>query len=957
MARPSWRTPALLTSTSTGPKRSRTAANASCTAPASATSACTSPPVRASVATVKPSSRRRSAIAAPIPRVPPVTSAQPSPLRACLRPADMLALLPAHDPRAPHEARAEGGQRDRVTRVQPPVALGLAQRQRDRRRRRVGDAVDVQRDALAGEAELGRRRLDDARVGLVGDEQVDVVDADARPVERGPRRLHHPGDGVAVDLAALHAQGALVDLGVEQVGLGAVGVQLEAGAAAALVVAGGHDDGAGAVAEEHGGAAVAVVGQARQRLGAADQHDARAAALDQRGRLVQGVEEAGAGGVEVAGAPAPPAPIAQRHIGREARRDAVRRDRGDDDVVDLGRGRARRRPAPRRTPRPPAAASGSPAAQVAALADARAPHDPVVGRVEALLEVGVGDALLGQGGPDAEEAGRHPARRAAQARGGRAATATLTPSRGRQGALDQARQHRRRARARRSARRPRRAAPAASRASAPGAAGSRPARGARRRTARRCRWRRRGSRAACTGVRASAVARRAAAGSMSGEWNAPPTSRRRARAPVSSRATSLGLLDARRARRRGRAARGRCRWRRSAPRRAASARTAPASPPSIATIPPGTSSAGLAPSPRRARRRARRRPRRPAPRRRRARRTRRASGRRRRPAHPRPRRPPRATAPRRRPSTGTAPAAGSACPRPGARTGRSPSSSSPRAKQRVVAVGLVHALGMAALAREEERAGSHRLIPPHATTARFPFSTPVAGSVECARRNLTPGTPVVSGMTTALLAAAAVAAGAPAPDPPGIVLHRVAAPTHVAARGGVAVFGAFDPATRATTLMRRDRAGADRSRRRAADPAAGLRGRPSWRAGRAALLRGDPRDRPPRRPRRHLHPLPRTGARLLPLGLRRAGDRDRAPDPRHRAGPARRRLGLARGARAPRPGRDPASVRNHHRPVGRPASPAAPAGWIPPWATGRRSTAVRCRSRPSTCAATTWPTS
>ena len=63
-------------------------------------------------------------------------------------------------------------------------------------------------------------------------------------------------------------------------------------------------------------------------------------------------------------------------------------------------------------------------------------------------------------------------------------------------------------------------------------------------------------------------------------------------------------------------------------------------------------------------------------------------------------------------------------------------------------------------------------------------------------------------MTTALLAAAAVAAGALAPDPPGIVLHRVAAPTHVAARGGVAVFGAFDPATRATTLMRRDRAGA-----------------------------------------------------------------------------------------------------------------------------------------------------
>jgi hypothetical protein len=62
-------------------------------------------------------------------------------------------------------------------------------------------------------------------------------------------------------------------------------------------------------------------------------------------------------------------------------------------------------------------------------------------------------------------------------------------------------------------------------------------------------------------------------------------------------------------------------------------------------------------------------------------------------------------------------------------------------------------------------------------------------------------------MATALLVAAALAAGAPAPDPPGIVLERVAAPTHVAARDGTAVFGAFDPATGTTTLMRRGRDG------------------------------------------------------------------------------------------------------------------------------------------------------
>src|SRR5688572_17141992 len=57
----------------------------------------------------------------------------------------------------------------------------------------------------------------------------------------------------------------------------------------------------------------------------------------------------------------------------------------------------------------------------------------------------------------------------------------------------------------------------------------------------------------------------------------------------------------------------------------------------------------------------------------------------------------------------------------------------------------------------------------------------------------------------------AVAAQAPqntVPDPPGTVLARVAAPTHVGARDGVAVFGAADPATGATTLMRRDATGA-----------------------------------------------------------------------------------------------------------------------------------------------------
>src|SRR3954453_19361093 len=150
IARPSSRTPALLTSTSTGPKRSRTSSKALTTCSESATSALTSelPPLRESVATFQPSSRSLPAIAAPMPREPPVTSAQPP------SGADMRALLPAHDARAPHEGDAErrrGGDR---AGLQAALALGLREGERDRRGRRVRNAVDVDHDLLGRKAEL-----------------------------------------------------------------------------------------------------------------------------------------------------------------------------------------------------------------------------------------------------------------------------------------------------------------------------------------------------------------------------------------------------------------------------------------------------------------------------------------------------------------------------------------------------------------------------------------------------------------------------------------------------------------------------------------------------------------------------------------------------------------------------------------------------------------------------------
>ena len=132
---------------------------------------------------VQPSSRSRSTIAAPIPRVPPVTTAQPAGRSG----ADMRALLPATIARAPHEAGAEGGQRRRARRAQAAVALGAAS----------ASGIDAD-DVLATRSRLSatrssgrpssaRRGLEDPGVGLVGDEQVEVVERRGRRGRRRPR--------------------------------------------------------------------------------------------------------------------------------------------------------------------------------------------------------------------------------------------------------------------------------------------------------------------------------------------------------------------------------------------------------------------------------------------------------------------------------------------------------------------------------------------------------------------------------------------------------------------------------------------------------------------------------------------------------------------------------------------------------------------------------------------------
>ena len=117
---------------------------------------------REATATGQPASASARAVAAPMPREPPVTSAQPR-----------SAGSPFEDPRAPHEAGAERAQHDAVARLR----LGLVQRQRQRRRADVAVPLDAVDDARRVEPQPPPDRLDDPRVGLVEDEQVDVVES------------------------------------------------------------------------------------------------------------------------------------------------------------------------------------------------------------------------------------------------------------------------------------------------------------------------------------------------------------------------------------------------------------------------------------------------------------------------------------------------------------------------------------------------------------------------------------------------------------------------------------------------------------------------------------------------------------------------------------------------------------------------------------------------------------
>src|ERR1700681_805052 len=91
---------------------------------------------------------------------------------------------PAKKDRTDGEPRAYRGEQHEITVLEPARADRIVQSQRDGRRRRVAEPLDVDDDPLRAHAESLGRGLDDAAVGLMRDEEVEVGGRQAVAVEQ-----------------------------------------------------------------------------------------------------------------------------------------------------------------------------------------------------------------------------------------------------------------------------------------------------------------------------------------------------------------------------------------------------------------------------------------------------------------------------------------------------------------------------------------------------------------------------------------------------------------------------------------------------------------------------------------------------------------------------------------------------------------------------------------------------
>src|SRR6478672_11375809 len=239
---------------------------------------------------------------------------------------------------------AEGDEQGGVAAARLTLGHHPVQGQRDRGRRGVALVGDVAGDAdPRGQLHGAGHGVDDAHVGLVGDEHVQLVDPDPGAVERLLADLRHREGRPAEDRVALHHQVrhhrlpggdhvapvlALADQ-VELLAVGAPDDRADAGG-----LAGTDDRGAGAVGEDERRPAVADVGEVGEPLHADDQDVPGAAGAHEVGGHGHAVAEARAGGGDVERGGLVGAELVGDG-GGDGRGLQHVADRGDDHAVDL----------------------------------------------------------------------------------------------------------------------------------------------------------------------------------------------------------------------------------------------------------------------------------------------------------------------------------------------------------------------------------------------------------------------------------------------------------------------------------------------------------------------------------------------------------------------------------------------------------------------------------------------
>ncbi len=243
------------------------------------------------------------------------------------------------------------------TRLSPSLkvtgGLGFAEGDRDGGGGGVAVAVEIDPDLVTGEIEAAGGGVDDAEIGLVRDEHVDVGEAQTGLLDGLGGGVAHDANGELEDLVAVHLHVGAVfgeDLGrfgdegaptgdVEMLVTGAVGAK-DGREQTAWLVRGLDDEGAGAVAEEDAGGAIGVVDKAGEGVGADDEDAIVDTGLDELATGGEGVDETRTGSAEIEGAGiAAEFGLDQACLGDK---ELVGCAGADDDEVDVIGGRDRR---------------------------------------------------------------------------------------------------------------------------------------------------------------------------------------------------------------------------------------------------------------------------------------------------------------------------------------------------------------------------------------------------------------------------------------------------------------------------------------------------------------------------------------------------------------------------------------------------------------------------------------